>query len=134
MNDKTGIFTFSHEVSKQQSDVEIARKVEWANDHCQRRAYAAITDGVSPGRMFMAACTESVVDYDRDPDVIVVRQKALVALLDWRDAQVGDCVVWDDLDERQMVKLGEVWRFVPHGQFPAVPSTQTYLRVYQRVD
>ena len=137
MDDKTGIFTFTHEVSKRQSGIEIKRKVEWAKQYLDRQAQDVIVKCISSGRLYIVARTETYIDRGGHPsDLIRLMQRALVALSDWTDAQVGDCVVGEEgfLEAFEM-RSGEVWLFQPYGIFPMVgpnASSTTRLKIYQR--
>ena len=136
MDDKTGIFTFTGTIDKSH-DGEITKgRVQREKDRMLRQSQYQIGERMDPGKMYVVAMTP-LHEGDRLL-TIDLGIKVLIALSNWTDAEIGDCVVWDgdDMLAREVVP-GEIWHFAPYGIFPALgrfSEGKTHLKIFQRVD
>lgn len=136
MDEKTGIFTFTGTIDKSHDGAITQGWVEREKDRILRQAQYHIGYRVAPGKLFVISMTST--HKEERLYTINLEQKLLIALSDWTDAQVGDCVVWDgdDMLAREVVP-GEIWHFAPYGIFPALGrfyEGKTHLKIFQRVD
>lgn len=131
MDKKTGIFTVRQFSTTSERDLNYMK-------HLVMGQVANIVAGIEPGRLFAVAITKLDLDYGEGDVDVKIEQQALIALLKWEDAQVGDCVVWDgDQILAREVVPGEIWHFAPYGIFSALGrfyDRKTHLKIFQRVD
>ena len=134
MDDKTGIFTFRELVEKTGSSGQVESWLNWARASIAYQARQTIIARLFPGRMCLIVIT--TLHEDEGALDIRLEQKVLIALSDWTEAEVGDCVVGEeDFQEAFEMRAGEVWLFEPYGLFPMVgpnASSTTRLKIYRR--
>ena len=127
MDDKTGIFTFRELIEKTGSSGRIENDRDWARDAIAYQARQTIIARLVPGRMYVIAIT--ALHEDEGALDIRMEQKVLIALSDWTEADVGDCVVGEEdfLEARRSeFRRGlaiRVLRVVPDGRAECLSTT-----------
>lgn len=134
MDEKTGIFTFRRQIDKAHDSGRVKSMLDWARESIAYQARQTIVARLFPSRMYVIAIT-SLYEDEGSLD-IRMEQKVLIALSDWTEAEVGDCVVGEeDFQEAFEMKNGDIWLFEPYGLFPMVgpnASSTTRLKIYRR--
>lgn len=136
MEQKTGIFITERQfVAKSGTEAASERDLDYVKRLVEGLVAGKVA-GIGPGRLFVVAIADlDVADWGSE---IKIEQQVLIALLDYADAEVGDCVVWGD--EKNIafeVVPGEIWHYAPYGIFPALGrfyKGNTHLKIFQRVD